>query len=69
MSASQIANTSVATVPGRPRLGVICDFVEENWPSMDLVGDMLLAQLEKDFTANIGAERIRPWMSRRFTAA
>ena len=25
-----------------PRVGIICDFVEENWISMDLAGDMLL---------------------------
>ena len=45
MPASQILDsTSAIIVPSRVRLGVICDLVEEHWPSMDLVGDMLLAK-------------------------
>jgi len=51
------------------RLGVICDFVEENWPSMDLIGDMLVAQLGAGTGMEFEAKRIRPPMSRRFTLA
>jgi len=70
MPASQILDsTSAIIVPSRVRLGVICDLVEEHWPSMDLVGDMLLAQLEGSSAAGIDAQRIRPPMLRRFTAA
>src|SRR5437879_3057039 len=72
MQASEIAG-HIATVSSRRRLfstgvrlGVICDLVEENWPSMDLVGDMLLAQLHTTPPPGIKAERIRPSMSRRF---
>jgi glycosyltransferase involved in cell wall biosynthesis len=62
-------NSAVPTAQGRPRLGVVCDLVEENWPSMDLVGDMLLEHLRQNIAADIDVARIRPWMLRRFTAA
>jgi glycosyltransferase involved in cell wall biosynthesis len=42
------------------RVAVICDFAEENWPSMDLVGDMLFDQLGRDEA--VTAERVRPSM-------
>ena len=73
MSSSQIANSSVLITskhqspPGCARLGVICDLVEENWPSMDLIADMLLAHLRNAPSTGFEAERIRPQMSRRFT--
>jgi glycosyltransferase involved in cell wall biosynthesis len=50
-----------------PRVGVICDLQEENWPSMDLVADMLLHHLERDHAGFISATRINPPMRRRFT--
>jgi glycosyltransferase involved in cell wall biosynthesis len=53
--------------PSSLRVGVICDFLEENWPSMDLVGDMLIAELGAATGAGIEAKRIRPSMSRPFT--
>src|SRR5207249_10039696 len=46
------------------RLGLICDFAEENWPSMDLVADMLLVQAQA--ASEVDAERIQPRMARRF---
>jgi glycosyltransferase involved in cell wall biosynthesis len=49
-----------------PRIGIICDFEEENWPSMDLVGDMLLHHLQKDYSESVVAQRVRPRMRRRF---
>lgn len=48
-----------------PRLAVICDYREENWPSMDLVADMLLGELEKDYSDRIAATRVCPPMRRR----
>lgn len=51
----------------RLRVAVICDFVEENWPSMDLVAEMLLDHLRNDHAAVIDATRICPPMRRRFT--
>jgi glycosyltransferase involved in cell wall biosynthesis len=53
--------------PG-PRLAVICDLAEENWPSMELVADKLI----EGMTANgapFQVERVRPPMRRRFTRA
>src|SRR5580692_986225 len=75
MSASQINGGSAEIISKqqssshRARLGVICDFVEEQWPSMDLVADMLLAHLRNGPPTGIDVERIRPPMARRFTRA
>lgn len=44
----------------RLRVAVICDFAEENWPSMDLVGDMLFEQLIKNEA--VSTEQVRPGM-------
>lgn len=50
-----------------PRIAVICDFREENWPSMDLVADMLCAHLQTDYAHLFAVTRICPPMRRRFT--
>ena len=70
----QLLNNLPETVMRRPqssslhlRLGIVCDFVEENWPSMDLIGDMLVSHLGNGSPMGIEAERIRPAMSRRFS--
>jgi glycosyltransferase involved in cell wall biosynthesis len=46
------------------RVGVVCDFVEEGWPSMDLVADLVLGAV----AAGPGLEPValRPRMPRRF---
>jgi glycosyltransferase involved in cell wall biosynthesis len=44
----------------RLRVAVICDFAEEGWPSMDLVGEMLCAQLESRHAETLSVTRIRP---------
>jgi glycosyltransferase involved in cell wall biosynthesis len=51
----------------RLRVAVLCDFAEENWPSMDLVGDMLAAMLERDHSDDITVTKLRPSFQRRFT--
>lgn len=48
------------------KVAVICDYLEERWPSMDLVGDMLLDQLRAD--SEIQATCIRPVMRRWLTS-
>jgi glycosyltransferase involved in cell wall biosynthesis len=48
-----------------PRLAVLCDFSEENWPSMDLVADELIATLERHFSAEVAVARVRPRLARR----
>lgn len=50
---------------GRPRVAVVCDLLEENWPSMDLVAEMLLRHLG-DPVSSVEAVRVRPHMVRRF---
>jgi glycosyltransferase involved in cell wall biosynthesis len=42
---------------------VLCDFLEERWPSMDLVADELLANVSAH--AGWQAERVRPGFARR----
>ncbi len=55
---------SVATVSEtmlrKPRIGLIRDFVEENWPSMDLVADMVFEHLEREHAATLQVTRICP---------
>jgi glycosyltransferase involved in cell wall biosynthesis len=50
-----------------PRLAVVCDYREENWPSMDLVADMLLSHLQRDYAQRFDATRVCPPMRRRLT--
>ena len=47
------------------RVAVICDFAEERWPSMDLVGDMLVDHLRDAEEAQVS--QIRPTL--KFAAA
>ncbi len=47
------------------RVAVICDFLEENWPSMDLVGDMLYKTLSAEHYENIRAVKVRPELNLR----
>src|ERR1700737_890170 len=51
---------------GQLCLAVLCDLLEENWPSMDLVAEMLLKHLRTDHGSEVRAERICPRMPRRF---
>src|SRR5437867_13348563 len=55
-------------VAGRPvpRVAIICDLLEENWPSMDLIGHMLEEGLQQ-FQGQFEAVRLCPQMRRRFT--
>jgi glycosyltransferase involved in cell wall biosynthesis len=42
------------------RVGLICDFVEENWPSMDLVADMVFQHLSREQSRALDVVRICP---------
>jgi len=48
------------------RLGVIPDFREENWPSMDLVADMLLREIGAERVEHARAESLCPRFKKRF---
>ena len=52
---------------GPTRLAILCDIAEENWPSMDLVGEMLFEHLQRDHADSFAALRLSPPMRRRFT--
>ena len=45
------------------RVGIVCDLLEENWPSMDLVADELLRTLPVVASPRIAPVRIRPAMA------
>lgn len=49
------------------RVAIVCDLAEERWPSMDLVGDMLLAELRGTHAGAIAADLVRPVMRRRLS--
>ena len=54
-------SAAISTVP--PRVGIVADLLEEGWPSMDLVADMLMAH------AGAGETRVDPvWMRPSFVA-
>ncbi|MGA9836950.1 MAG: glycosyltransferase family 1 protein [Gemmatimonadaceae bacterium] len=46
------------------RVGVVCDLLEEHWPSMDLVADELLCTLPEVVSPRIVPTRLRPAMPR-----
>ena len=51
--------------PGPIRLGVVCDYLEERWASMDLVAEMVLDQLARRPAGEVAARAIRPaWQGR-----
>ena len=50
------------------RVAVLADFVEEGWPSMDLVADMLVEQLQREHAAAVTPELIRPRLRSRLGA-
>lgn len=58
-----------AQAAGQAQLGVaiISDLLEEQWPSMDLVADMLAQSLEREPSFGIQAAQMRPPMRRRLT--
>jgi glycosyltransferase involved in cell wall biosynthesis len=49
------------------RVAVVCDYLEEKWPSMDLVGDMLCLNLAQSCDGEIAAEQIRVQLRRRIS--
>ena len=49
------------------RVAVICDYVEENWPSMELVAEMLLKNLQVSHALIIDATRVCPPVKQRIS--
>jgi glycosyltransferase involved in cell wall biosynthesis len=54
---------------GVARVAVVCDLLEEHWPSMDLVAEKLLHHLQGEHTARVQAVQLRPPLRRRLTRA
>src|SRR5690242_16514215 len=52
---------------GLIRVAILCDFAEERWRSMDLVGDMLTESLHRYHSSVLRAVKIRPQFVRRFS--
>jgi glycosyltransferase involved in cell wall biosynthesis len=53
----------------RLRLAVVCDYAEEGWSSMDLVGEMLCAELQARHSTGLEVTRICPPFVRRVSRA
>jgi len=49
------------------RVALICDYLEERWPSMDLFGDMLFETFTALAGSSIHAEQLRPALRPRFS--
>jgi glycosyltransferase involved in cell wall biosynthesis len=49
------------------RVALLADFLEEGWPSMDLVADMLLDRLEREHAGLVTATLVRPPLKRRLS--
>jgi len=50
------------------KVAIIADMLEERWPSMDLVADMLMKELRASFQGQVEATLVRPRMRTRATA-
>ena len=59
---------SLAPADQFPRVALLADYLEEGWTSMDLVADMLAAELPR-VDAPVAATLLRPAMRRRFSGA
>src|ERR1035438_10750399 len=67
-SASGYARPDVDRAGSPMRVAVICDFLEERWPSMDLAGDMLCRYLA-DNHGDVAVTQIRPPLRARLAGA
>src|SRR5512138_681495 len=43
-----------------PRLAVLCDYPEENWPSMELAAEMLVTELQNGSSSALATIRLCP---------
>ena len=49
------------------RVAILADYLEEGWPSMDLVAEMLVQHLRDEHAHTIAPELVRPSMPRRLS--
>ncbi len=62
-----LASSAVGSARGLPKIALICDFLEERWPSMDLFGDMLLQSYTAEHASEIEVELLRPPLRHRLS--
>lgn len=60
-------NQQLKSIVAAPHVGLVCDLAEENWPSMDLVADMIYSRLQANHSSQLRVSRLCPQMRRRFT--
>jgi glycosyltransferase involved in cell wall biosynthesis len=51
----------------RLRVALLADYLEEGWPSMDLVADMLLDRLSREHESTVDVTLVRPALPRRLS--
>src|ERR1700757_3087402 len=51
----------------KSRLALICDYLEEGWPSMDLGAEALSFKLNNDYSGQFEVFQIRPPFIKRFS--
>jgi glycosyltransferase involved in cell wall biosynthesis len=51
----------------RLRVALLADYLEEGWPSMDLVADMLVDRLNREHEATVDVTLVRPPLPRRLS--
>ena len=51
------------------RVAIVADYLEERWPSMDLVAGMLVGELNARHQERVVASLLRPRFVRRFSGA
>jgi glycosyltransferase involved in cell wall biosynthesis len=59
-SPTTLADPPGAEPPAPLRLGLVCDYAEEGWPSMDLFGAMIADRLAAEHAGVVAATTIRP---------
>ena len=67
LASTRLSDSTSRLVPA-PRVALVADYVEEGWTSMDLVADMLAAELPH-VEPPVAATLVRPPMRRRFSSA
>jgi glycosyltransferase involved in cell wall biosynthesis len=67
MKRDTVTECATTVRPHQLRVAVVADLLEERWPSMDLVADMLVEQLQAQSPATgVRPEMLRPSLSRRW---
>jgi hypothetical protein len=69
MSDRAVGGLNTNSRTGPIRVAVIADFIEEGWPSMDLVAEALAVRLAANHGSELTVDLMRPPLRRRFTSS